>query len=72
MSDIIVLTAEIAFKLFENGDITREELTRTLEKCINAAAISNGYADELGLPFPDTKFDDSDLESDATRKVHAE
>jgi hypothetical protein len=63
--DPILLTVEIAFKLFENGDITREQLTRTVEKCINVVAIENGYADTLGLPFPDTKFDDSDLETEA-------
>jgi HD superfamily phosphodiesterase len=63
VADLIVLTAEIACKLHEAGHITREELVRTLEKCINAAAISNGYVDKLGLPFPDTKFDDSDLET---------
>ena len=65
MPDIILLTVEIAFKLFENGGITREELTRTIEKCVNAVSIENGYADKLGLPFPDTKFDDSDLETEA-------
>lgn len=66
--DVIVLTAEIAFKLYEEGHITRKDLTRTIEKCINAAALSNGYAEKLGLPFPDTKFDDSDLEAEAKTK----
>jgi hypothetical protein len=61
MSDVIVLTAELAYTLYENGLITREDLTRTLEKCINAASIDTGYAGRHGLPFPDTKFDDSDV-----------
>lgn len=63
MTDVIALTAELAYALYENGLITRDDLTRTLEKCINAASIDAGYADKLGVPFPDTKFDDSDLET---------
>lgn len=63
--DLIVLTAEIAFKAYEEGQLSREQLTRTIEKCINAASIQSGHAVELGLPFPDTKFDDSDLETES-------
>jgi len=44
--------AETAFRLHEEGRITREQLVHTLEQCINATAIENGYADEHGLPFP--------------------
>lgn len=45
--------AELAFRLHEEGHITREELVHVVEQCINVAAIDNGYADEHGLPFPE-------------------
>ena len=61
MTDVIVLTAEIAFELYKEGHITKTDLTRVIQKCINARAIENGYVEKFGMPFPDTKFDDSDL-----------
>ncbi len=53
MPDLITLTAEIAFKQFEAGHITKEQLVETLQKCTNAIALTNGYADQYGLPFPE-------------------
>lgn len=44
--------AEDAFRLHEEGHITREELMHVLEQCINATALENGYAEKYGLPFP--------------------
>lgn len=61
MDDFVYLTAEIAYQAFEAGKLTREQLFNTLEGCINVIAIENGYADRLGLPFPDHKFDNSDV-----------
>ena len=45
--------AKIAFDLHENKCLSREELVRILQGCVNVAAIENGYADEHGLPFPE-------------------
>jgi hypothetical protein len=52
MSDVRPLV-EIAFRLHEQGRITREELVRIVEQCINVVSLENGYAEKLGLPFPD-------------------
>lgn len=61
MNDFVFLTAEIAFQAYEQGKLTRQQLFNTLEGCINVIAIENGYADQLGLPFPDHQFDNSDV-----------
>lgn len=61
MTDFVYLTAEVAFEAYEQGKLTREQLFNTLEGCINVIAIENGYADQLGLPFPDHQFDNSDV-----------
>lgn len=66
--DIVMLTAEIACKAYEDGQLSREKLTRTIEKCINVTSIQNGDAAKYGLPFPDTKFDISDLDNDKETK----
>lgn len=58
MSDSIDLIAALAFKQHEEGKITKEQLVRQLQLCINARAIGNGYADEFGMPFPEAKFDE--------------
>lgn len=47
--------AKIAFEMHEKKYISREELVRVLQGCVNAAALENGYADEHGLPFPDKR-----------------
>jgi len=65
--DVILLTAEIAAKSFAEGRLTEKQATRAIEKCINAASIDTGYAAKLGVPFPDTKFDDSDLDDKETK-----
>lgn len=44
--------AEIAFDLHERKCLSREELVRVLQGCVNITALENGYADALGLPFP--------------------
>lgn len=44
---------DTAFRLHEQNRLSREDLVRLLEQCINVVSIENGYADELGLPFPD-------------------
>jgi hypothetical protein len=44
---------EIAFRLHDQGRITREELVRIVEQCINVVSLENGYAEKFGLPFPD-------------------
>lgn len=56
MSSLKII-AETAFRLHEEGCITREELVHVIEQCINAAAFENGYADEHGLPFPEHQED---------------
>jgi len=48
----LVQIAELAFQLYGQKRITREELVHVIEQCINAVAIENGYADQHGLPFP--------------------
>jgi len=55
MPDLIVFTAEIAFKQYEKGNITHKELVCILERCINATAQMNGYVEQYGLPFPETE-----------------
>ncbi len=45
--------AEIAFSLHTRGHLSREELVRVLQQCVNGTALDNGYADMYGLPFPD-------------------
>lgn len=44
--------AATAFRLHKEKRISRKELMRILQQCVNVVAIENGYADELGLPFP--------------------
>lgn len=46
------LIAENAFRLHAEKLLSREELIDILQKCINATAIGNGYADQHGLPCP--------------------
>lgn len=41
---------EVAFRLYESGQISHEELIRLLQDTINAVALANGYVDEYGLP----------------------
>ena len=45
--------AKIAFDMHEKKYISRKELVRILQGCVNVAALENGYADAHGLPFPD-------------------
>lgn len=47
------LIAETAFRLHEKKYLSREELVRILQACVNATALENGYADKYGLPFPE-------------------
>ena len=47
--------AKIAFDLHEKKVLSRAELVRILQGCVNVAALDNGYADEHGLPFPDKR-----------------
>ena len=51
--------AEIAFRLHEKKLISKEELVRILQECVNITAIGNGYADEYGLPFPEREEEPS-------------
>jgi hypothetical protein len=44
--------AETAFRLHEKKCISREELVRILQQCVNATVLENSYADQYGLPFP--------------------
>lgn len=44
--------AKIAFDLHDEGQLSKKELVRILEGCVNLAALENGYADAHGLPFP--------------------
>lgn len=53
MPDAIDMTAQLAFKQYEAGEITKEVLIEILQKCINARAQTNGYADQFGAPFPE-------------------
>lgn len=47
--------AKIAFDMHEKKYLSRDELVRILQGCVNSVAIENGYADEHGLPFPDNQ-----------------
>lgn len=49
----IQLVAATAFRLHEEGRITKEELMRVVKRCINATAIDNGYVEAHGMPFPE-------------------
>lgn len=51
MSDL-KLVVETAFQLHEKKRLSREELVRILQDCVNITALENGYADQYGLPFP--------------------
>jgi hypothetical protein len=55
MPDAIDMTAQLAFKQYEAEEITKEALIEILQKCVNARAQTNGYADQFGLPFPEVK-----------------
>ena len=44
--------AQVAFRLYEEKQIDKKTLVRLLEGCVNLAALENGYAQTLGLPFP--------------------
>ena len=44
--------AKIAFRLHEQGHLSREDLLQTLRVCVNGAATLNGYAPRYGMPFP--------------------
>lgn len=44
--------AALAFDLHEKKYLSREELVRVLQDCVNVTALENGYADQYGLPFP--------------------
>lgn len=55
---------ETAFCLYEEDLITREELTHIIEQCINIVSMENGYADELGLPFPDAQISFETIEKE--------
>ena len=44
---------ELAFRLHEEGHLSREDLTDIVGCCINIVAIENGYADVHGLPCPE-------------------
>lgn len=43
---------ELAFRLYEEGHLSREDLTDIVGDCINIVAIENGYASKHGLPCP--------------------
>ncbi len=49
----LMLVIEVAFRAYARGHLSRVELARVVEQCINIATIENGYADEHGLPFPE-------------------
>lgn len=52
MSNSPRLIAEIAFRLHDEKKLSREDLVRILQDCVNVTAIGNGYADVHGLPCP--------------------
>jgi hypothetical protein len=47
------LVAATAFRLHEEGRLSKEELMCIVKRCINAVALDNGYADTHGMPFPE-------------------
>lgn len=49
MRDVRALI-ELAFRLHEEGRLSREDLTALVGDCVNIVAIENGYADVHGLP----------------------
>jgi hypothetical protein len=53
---------DLAFRLHDQGRITREELVRIVEQCINVVSIENGYAEKLGLPFPNVTEDEPEAD----------
>jgi hypothetical protein len=50
--DTVLLMAKIAFKNFKEGHLSKAELMKVLQRCINIRALENGYADRFGMPFP--------------------
>lgn len=52
-TDPIMLVVETAWKAYEDGALSRDALIETLETAINARALTSGYADQHGLPFPE-------------------
>lgn len=46
--------AAVAFRLHKEGRIDKDTLVEMLQECVNGTAIENGYADEHGLPFPES------------------
>jgi hypothetical protein len=50
---VIQMLVELAFRLHEEGILSRDDLTRIVGECINSVAIENGYAAEHGLPLPE-------------------
>lgn len=53
MKDPIVLAVEIAQKNYKEGHITLEQLVKFTQQAINAVAMTNGYVEKFGLPFPE-------------------
>jgi hypothetical protein len=50
MIDLVLLTVEIAFKAYEERQLSKKDLTRTIETCINVVSIENGYLVYGGMP----------------------
>lgn len=46
------LIIETAFRLHKEKLLSREDLLRILEECVNATALDNRYTDTYGLPSP--------------------
>lgn len=52
---MVKLIAETAFRLHKEKLLSRKDLVRILQDCVNVTALENGYADTYGLPFPGRK-----------------
>jgi hypothetical protein len=50
--DTVLLMAKIAFKNYEEGHLSKEELLKVLKRCVNCRAVENGYVERFGMPFP--------------------
>ena len=47
------LVVATAFRMHEEGRLSKDELMCIVKRCINATAMDNGYAETHGLPFPE-------------------
>lgn len=51
--DPITMILERAWELHKNGQLSEEDLVKTMKRCVNVRAIENGYDEQFGMPLPE-------------------